>query len=731
MTVDDADRSGHRDPEVLLRQVEAAERAAHRGELKIFLGYASGVGKSFRLFDEGRRRHERGEDVIVAGMQPDSPPEVEQAIQALEIIPTREVEGVPVVDVPAVLARRPAVCLIDGLAYDNPPGTRHRKRYEDVEELLEAGISVLTSINLEYIEEQQEFVHGVLGTAKAQTVPQGFIDRADEVVVVDAPPEPDSGIEERQLSQLRQRALLLTADVVDRQLEAYLRLHGLQSSWGTQERILVCMTPRANAAKMLASGRRNADRFHGELFAIYVTQENLTAEDRMALDRNVVLARAQHAQVETLEGKDPIQTILGVRAEPRHHADLRRPQSAPGLAFPSWRHPSRPADPRCRRHRRARVSPVIGGLRKRGRLKVFLGYAAGVGKTYQMLAEAHELKRRGIDVVVGYFEPHGRKETIALSEDLETVPRRIVEYRGSKFEEMDTEGVLRRHPAVAIVDEFPHTNVPGSERLKRWEDVHVLLDAGIDVLTTMNVQHLESLNDQIWQSTGVRVRETIPDWVLKHADEVVMVDLTPRALLNRLARGVIYSPERARAALDNFFKESTLVALRELAMRQAAYAVESRLPGEDPSPSPETASPAQSGRERLLIAIDHDPSSAVLIRRGRRVADYLRAECLAVYVSGAPDSGGLPAEQRENLERNLNFARGLQIETRILQGHDIAETLVSFARLHGVTQILIARGKKTPLRAWFAAALAQRIVNLARDMQVTVVADRSERLVTG
>ena len=374
---------------------------------------------------------------------------------------------------------------------------------------------------------------------------------------------------------------------------------------------------------------------------------------------------------------------------------------------------------------------MIGGLRRRGRLKVFLGYAAGVGKTYQMLAEAHELKRRGVDVVVGYFEPHGRKETIALSENLETVPRKIVEYRGSKFEEMDTDGVLRRHPTVAIVDEFPHTNVPGSERLKRWEDVHVLLDAGIDVLTTMNVQHLESLNDQIWQSTGVRVRETIPDWVLKQADEVVMVDLTPRALLNRLARGVIYSPERARAALDNFFKESTLVALRELAMRQAAYAVESRLPGEDPSPSPETASPDQSGRERLLIAIDHDPSSAVLIRRGRRVADYLRAECLAVYVSETPDSGGLSAEERESLERNLNFARGLQIETRILQGTDIAETLVSFARLHGVTQILIARGKKTPLRAWFAAALAQRIVNLARDMQVTVVADRSVRHLTG
>jgi two-component system, OmpR family, sensor histidine kinase KdpD len=310
MNVEERDPGARRDPEALLRQIEAAERAERRGALKIFLGYASGVGKSFRLFDEGRRRRERGEDVVVAATQPDLPPDVEQVVRALEIIPTRNIAGVPVIDVPAVLARHPQVCLVDGLAYDNPPGSRHRKRYEDVQELLEAGISVLTTINLEYIAEQQDFVRSVLGKSKTETVPQEFIDRADEVVVVDAPPEADARIEAHQLSQLRQRALLLIADVVDRQLEQYLRTHGIQSSWGTQERVLVCMTPRANAARMLASGRRNADRFHGELFAIYVMQENLTADDQMALERNVMLARAQNAHVETLEGKDAIKTIL-------------------------------------------------------------------------------------------------------------------------------------------------------------------------------------------------------------------------------------------------------------------------------------------------------------------------------------------------------------------------------------------------------------------------------------
>jgi two-component system sensor histidine kinase KdpD len=362
---------------------------------------------------------------------------------------------------------------------------------------------------------------------------------------------------------------------------------------------------------------------------------------------------------------------------------------------------------------------------KRGRLKVFLGYAAGVGKTYQMLSEAHELKERGVDVVIGYFEPHGRKDTIELTEGLEVVPRKTVEYRGSQFEEMETEGILKRKPQVAIVDEFPHTNVPGSLRAKRWEDVHQLLEAGIDVLTTMNVQHLESLNDQIWQSTGVRVRETIPDWVVKQADEVVMVDLTPRALLNRLERGVVYPPEHARQALQNFFKEPTLVALRELAMRQTAHAVESRHSFEEAS-SGGTAQFAPLGAdERLLLLIEPHPASAALIRRGRRVADYLQAECLAVYVSKAPNLADLTKAERETIERQLNFARALQIETRILEGDDVAEALVNFARLNGVTQIFVMRHRDRGLSAFLRRGLVLKIVGLARDMQVTIVADRS------
>jgi two-component system, OmpR family, sensor histidine kinase KdpD len=365
----------------------------------------------------------------------------------------------------------------------------------------------------------------------------------------------------------------------------------------------------------------------------------------------------------------------------------------------------------------------------RGRLKIYLGYAAGVGKTYQMLEEAQELKRQGRDVVIGYFEPHGRKDTIARTAGLELVPRRKSEYRGTLFEEMDTGAILARHPELCVVDEFPHSNIPGSEREKRWQDAQVLLDAGIDVLTTMNIQHLESLNDQVFRITGVRVRETIPDWVMQQADQVVMVDLTPRALLNRLARGVVYPPDKALEALKNFFQESTLVALRELALRQTAHEVEIRQvdynsPGFQITPADgDVGDEAPRSQERILILVTPDPSSAMLIRRGKRVADYLYADCFAVAVQQENNGNDASAA----VERHLNFARNLHIEARLLGGHDVAKTVVEFARLNGVTQLFLARPAEGRWSTFGGRNLVQQVVRLARDMQVIIVADRNRQ----
>jgi two-component system sensor histidine kinase KdpD len=369
-----------------------------------------------------------------------------------------------------------------------------------------------------------------------------------------------------------------------------------------------------------------------------------------------------------------------------------------------------------------------------GKLKIFLGYAAGVGKTYQMLDEAQSLKSKGVDVVIGYFEPHGRKDTISKTEGLETVARKTVEYRGAKFEEMDTESIIARHPKVAVVDEFPHTNVPGSAREKRWEDVLFILEHGVDVFTTMNVQHLESLNDHMAQITGVKVRETIPDWVVKEAGEVVMVDLTPRALLNRLERGVVYPQDKAKRAMENFFKESTLVALREMALRQTAHEVEERLEQSDaltPAVSLNGQPAAPKLHDAVVIYISDDPSTAMLIRRGKRVADVTHSDCFAVFVAEQSDLKSLPAVKREAVERHLNFARNLHIETRVLVGGDHAKTIVEFARLHNARQIFLPRVVGKGVERVLGKSFVNQVVGMANDMEVTIVADRRQEGIPG
>ena len=380
------------------------------------------------------------------------------------------------------------------------------------------------------------------------------------------------------------------------------------------------------------------------------------------------------------------------------------------------------------------MRPLEGS--SRGNLKIYLGYAAGVGKTFQMLLDARDLAQQGGDVVVAYFEPHERPDTIAQVQGLEAVPHRKIVYRDRVFEEMDADTVLRRKPQIALVDELAHTNIPGSERAKRWEDVQLVLEAGIEVWTTMNVQHIESLNDQVWQITGIQVRETVPDWVVRQAAEIVAVDVTPEALLNRLKRGAVYKPEMIERALAGFFKGSNLGALRELTLRQAAHEVDVRQFAFDETSGfqvprisesrigqvrPETAT------ERILIHITADASTAMLIRRGRRVADYLQADCLALFVHKTPELAGLSLAEREAVEKHLRFARSLRIETLVLAGKDVPQTVVDFARRNQVTQIFVARSRRRLFELLLGRNYGEAIVRSAQDLQVTVVADRTRK----
>jgi two-component system sensor histidine kinase KdpD len=279
---------------------------SERGRLKVFLGYASGVGKSFRMFDEGRRRRQRGQDVVVGALQPKVPAELQPLLSALEVIPTLNIKSVPVIDVDTVLRRRPQICLIDGLAYDNPPGSRNSHRWQDVEELLSAGITIVASVNLQNVEDQREAAEKLTGKRVTQTIPREFLNTADEIEIIDAPTHTAT---ERH-SALREMALVLSADVIDAGLQRYLHSHGIEQAWGTHERFLICLTPRANFDRMVATARRNAARFHCEVLAVYVRGPKLSDADRKLLEQGLAKARDSGAQVEVLEGKDPVATIV-------------------------------------------------------------------------------------------------------------------------------------------------------------------------------------------------------------------------------------------------------------------------------------------------------------------------------------------------------------------------------------------------------------------------------------
>ncbi len=299
-------------PEQLLQQLESDEEYQATARLKIFLGYASGVGKSFKMLDEGRRRHERGQDVVVGAIQSALSAELAHTVSTLEIIPLKVIDNTPVMDLPAILSRSPKVCLVDGLAYDNPPGSAHAKRWQDVEQLLKAGISVITSVNLQHIEEKRERVEAITGKHVSETVPLCFLQMADEIVVVDAPPSvcADGKLSQHQLSELREIALLLAADVVDKQLERYLTRHGIEQTWGTQERIAVWLSPGADYTRMLDSGARNRDRFHGELVTVHMNRPEWSPEQRQTVQEGLTAARSRGSEIVELDGEDAVDTVL-------------------------------------------------------------------------------------------------------------------------------------------------------------------------------------------------------------------------------------------------------------------------------------------------------------------------------------------------------------------------------------------------------------------------------------
>ena len=359
--------------------------------------------------------------------------------------------------------------------------------------------------------------------------------------------------------------------------------------------------------------------------------------------------------------------------------------------------------------------------RERGKLKLYIGSAAGVGKTFRMLNEAHDLRRRGIDVVIGFIETHGRADTAAQVRDIEVIRRQQIQYRGVTLEEMDVDAIVARNPQVAIVDELAHTNVPGARHRKRWEDVIELLDSGVNVISAVNVQHLESLNDVIASTLGVTVRETLPDWIVTTADQVINLDISAEDLRDRLREGKIYAAEKIDTALRNFFTDENLTTLRELALREVASSVDR---------TREAIALRESGVhkqprtvDRVLVAMSSDPPyTATLLRKASRIAGRLNSDWYCVYVQTPeerPDR--IDSAVQRKLVDNIQLAQSMGAEVVKLQGTDVAETLSRFARDKGVTLLIVGQSRRLGIRRILHESVVKKLINNSQGLDVLVV----------
>ena len=348
--------------------------------------------------------------------------------------------------------------------------------------------------------------------------------------------------------------------------------------------------------------------------------------------------------------------------------------------------------------------------------KLFIGYAPGVGKTYNMLSEAIRRHGRGEDVAIGVIETHGRKPIAELARQLEAIPRRKLEYKGTLYEEMDVDAIVARKPQVALVDELAHTNTEGSKHRKRYEDVLDILEAHIDVLSTLNVQHIESLTPMVLKITGVQVRETVPDWFLQRVDEIVMADLTPQALQGRMARGDVYPVERAQLSLSRFFRPGNLIALRELALQQVAGVVDRSL---EAFRREEQGQPIPAAQERIAVAINASPSALFLVARAARMAAAVGGQLFVVNVDVGPGDGH--PEKNRSLEENIRFARNLGAIVVELAGSNIAATLAHFVRENHITQMVFGHSARAAWQRYIYLSTIHRFLRDAPAVNVHII----------
>lgn len=755
--------------------LDLSQKPHKRGRLKIYLGFAPGVGKTYKMLREALYLKNQQYDVVIGRLEDNARADTRQIAGEMETVPPRKVEykgsTFAELDVAGIVRRRPYLVVIDELAHANLPGSMHEKRYEDIEYLRDQGINVMTTLNIQHVEGVKQAAGRITGVTVTETVPDWVLDQADEVELVDVSSQvlqqrlregkifPAEMVNRstyglfsgNKLLALRELALRYVADEVDDRLEDYRQKKGIINGVPVHERVLVCVNSPVTALRLIATGANMAKRLMGEMLVVYAQVDStlVDREEDFELTAQIepteltdlfqqltqkyggtfyivkVCEKMKIAQGinKVIRDKKITQVVIGESGISRWReiwegsfiTKIMAENSNVDIFVAGNREGFSPQGSKDR----AKVRPEhYGSSRVRGRLKIYIGAAAGVGKTVAMLREAHELKSKGIDVIIGVIETHNRQETVEYVAGLEAVPLKNVIYRDVPMKELDVEGIINRQPKVVLIDELAHTNVPGCKNAKRYQDVQDILAAGIDVISAINIQHIESLNDIVEDVTKVKIRETVPDSFVARPHELVMIDITPETLRARLKSGKIYADHKIEQALNSFFRKENLQALRELALREVAQDIEQWN---------QYSKAAQKNlpqiQEKVIVCIQARDADDRLIRRGFKIARRLCADLFVLHVMDGHRYSMTESQQLDLLKELAEKLGAAFSVERAPSKRQVKNAMLNYIFAEGITKLVIGQSARTRWEEIKHGSIVNELLRKTSGIDILIVAD--------
>ena len=729
------------EPDEILKQIVKLSSGRH----KIFFGMAPGAGKTYRMLEEAKELKKKGVDIVVGYIEAQNRPENLNLINIHEIIPKKVFKinnnEFYDLDLEAIIERRPATAIIDELAHNNFPGSLNQKRYQDIQELLKNGISILSTLNIHQLDSIAPIIEKNIGIKINETVPDWVLNQADEIVLIDIPiDELYNRLQTKEIySQeqlkhamkyffkrsnlvlLRDLALNILAERVDVEVVSE------KLSAKIKARILVAASPKEKSLTLIKHAGELSKTSHADLDILCiltkdVDQEIITKLREIAKANNGIFFLIKDLKkgiadelIHFIKSNRITQVVMGYSktsrwkqlfSDSKVFKVIEQTSNLDVLIINTEKEEhKRPLENKTNEIKDTDESPNNLNF---GKLKIYIGMAPGVGKTYKMLQDAKELHQQETNVLLGVIDTHGRPETAELMEGLNILPSKLIEHKGKYLQEFDLESAILAKPEYILVDELAHTNVPGAINNKRYQDVQYLLRAGINVMSTVNIQHIESLNDIVEQVTGIKVRETVPDWIISHASEIVLIDLSPEALQERLKAGKVYSLDKIEQALTHFFQKKNLIALRELSLREVAESVEHEMyPKEKKS--------------RVLCFVDINANTLRLIRKSARIANRLQAELIVMHI--AKTTSKLSEEKKIAIIELEQLIVELGGDFRLVEGKELVTEIINAVEKIKPDYTVIGEARKKGIVTLLQAGIIRNVLNKIPSTHIWVIGD--------